>query len=86
MPTLSPQSLPNGKQSHGGNDIFPHEESSTVPPSEAKVVWMEGNFLLEASSWPVKPNQSFPFSSQDLQHFLLQSGKNESRGAPPTGP
>ena len=46
---------------------------------------MEGNFPLEASSWPMKPNQSFLVSSEDLQPFLLQSRRNESRRAPPSG-
>ena len=27
---------------------------------------MEGNFPLDASSWPMKPNQSLPFCSNDL--------------------
>lgn len=46
---------------------------------------MEGNFPLEASSWPMKPNQSFLVSSEDLHPFLLQSRRKESSGAPPSG-
>lgn len=48
---------------------------------------MDGRELpARASSWPVKFSESFPFSSEDLQHFLLQSHRNESRGVPPSGP
>lgn len=99
FPTALPQSLeslttkavsastspPGRKQWCGGSDIFQQGQRSTEPDYRSQNCVDGGELPTGASSWPIKPSESFPFSSEDLKHFLLQFHRNESRWVPPSG-